>query len=43
LQVMTVLLYFALVYYANVFADFFADKISNQEPEDEITENPTAE
>lgn len=43
LQVMTVLLYFVLLYYANVFADFFAGKINNQEPEDEITENPTAE
>lgn len=36
IQVFTVLLFFTLVYYAKIFADFFAGKINNTEPEDEI-------
>lgn len=36
IEVFTVLLFFTLVYYAKVFADFFAGKINNTEPEDEI-------
>lgn len=36
IQIITVLLFFTLVYYARVFADFFASKINNIEPEDEI-------
>ncbi len=36
-QLIMVLLYIALLVYANVFADFFAARINNQEPEDEIT------
>ena len=36
IQVFTLLLFFILVYYAKVFADFFAFKIANTEPEDEI-------
>jgi hypothetical protein len=34
--VITLFLFIVLVYYAKVFADFFAAKISNTEPEDEI-------
>jgi hypothetical protein len=40
-QVITLLLFFALVYYANVFADFLSAKINNTEPEDDI-DNQTA-
>ena len=36
IQLITVLLFFILVYYAKVFADFFAAKINNTEPVDEI-------
>ncbi len=36
IQVITLLLFFTLVYYAKIFADFFAGKINNTEPEDEI-------
>jgi len=42
LEVITVLLFFTLVYYAKVFADFFAAKINNTEPED-LIDNPTAD
>lgn len=37
------LLYFLLIYYAKTFADFFSAKISNTEPEDEITGKEIAE
>lgn len=42
IQVFTVLLFFLLVYYAKAFADFFAAKINNTEPEDAI-DNKTEE
>lgn len=35
-QSITILSFFTLVYYAKIFADFFAGKINNTEPEDEI-------
>jgi len=35
-QIISLLLFFALVFYAKVFADFFAAKINNTEPEDLI-------
>ena len=36
IQLCIVLLFFTLVYYSKVFADFFAGKINNTEPEDDI-------
>ncbi|MEI8058847.1 MAG: hypothetical protein WCG67_01720 [Ferruginibacter sp.] len=36
----TLFLFIVLMYYAKVFADFFAAKINNTEPEDEIANNP---
>lgn len=38
IQVVTVLLFFTLVYYSKIFAGFFAARINNAEPEDEITD-----
>jgi hypothetical protein len=38
IQFIIVFLFFILVYYAKVFADFFAAKINNIEPEDAIAE-----
>ncbi len=38
-QSLIVLCFFVLVYYAKTFSDFFAGKINNVEPEDEITTN----
>jgi hypothetical protein len=35
-QLLSLLLFFVLVYYAKVFADFFTAKIKNTEPEDAI-------
>jgi len=35
-QAIILFLFFVLVYYAKTFADFFASKINNVEPEDEI-------
>jgi hypothetical protein len=35
-QAITILAFFTLMYYAKIFADFFAAKINNTEPEDEI-------
>ena len=37
---LTILSFFVLMYYAKVFADFFASKINNTEPEDEIELKP---
>ena len=42
IQVITLLLFFTLVYYAKTFAGFFAAKINNTEPEDAI-DNKTYE
>ena len=42
IQLMTLLLFFILVYYAKVFADFFSAKINNVESEDE-TQNKSFE
>ncbi len=41
IQFLTVLLFFTLVYYANVFADAISKKINNTEPDDDIN-NKTA-
>ena len=37
IEVISLLLFLTLVYYAKIFSDFFAKKINNTEPEDEIT------
>lgn len=42
IQAISILLFFTLVYYANVFSDFLSAKIKNTEPADEIN-NKTAE
>jgi uncharacterized membrane protein YeaQ/YmgE (transglycosylase-associated protein family) len=42
MQAISILLFFTLVYYANVFSDFLSAKIKNTEPADEIN-NKTAE
>jgi hypothetical protein len=38
IQILTVLLFFTLAYYAKVFADFLAAKINNTEPDDSIAQ-----
>jgi hypothetical protein len=43
IKVITLLLYFSLVYYAGTFADFFSGKIKNKEPEDEIAGEKTTD
>lgn len=39
-RLLSLLMYFVLVFYAGVFADYFSAKISNVEPEDTINEKP---
>lgn len=41
-QAISILLFFSLVYYANVFSDFLSAKIRNTEPDDDIN-NKTAD
>lgn len=42
-EFLTSLLFFALLYYARVFADYLSAKINNPDPVDEIAENKTAD
>jgi hypothetical protein len=42
-ELLTLLLFFTLLYYAQVFADYLSKKINNPEPVDEIAENKTTD